>query len=216
MLREISYPDVHLIQDICEGFRITGWLRDSGCFERLPRQPTMTVQNLLSTAKGLNQAVISRANAIEDDDLTQAAWDETQLELEKEWIWLDDTNEFSGLSLTHRFGLHQKKKVRVIDNFKTSGVNSTCGSPEKQKLFGLDFLATTLVRALSLKTFDLSSAYEQVPLHQFDRDFIRLAAPEPGRKACAIYGVNALPLCRLVQLAVCRVFLESVRLYSTS
>ena len=183
---------------------ITGWLRDSGCFERLPRQPTMTVQNLLSTAKGLNQAVISRANAIEDDDLTQAAWDETQLELEKEWIWLDDTNEFSGLSLTHRFGLLQKKKVRVIDNFKTSGVNSTCGSPEKRKLFGLDFLATTLVRALSLKktggphglcgkTFDLSSAYKQFLLHQFDRDFIRLAVPEPGRKACAIYSVNALP-----------------------
>ena len=75
--------------------------------------------------------------------------------------------------------------MRVIDNFKTSGVNSTCGSPEKQKLFGLDFLATTLVRALSLKksggkhglcgkTFDLSFAYKQFPLHQADRDFIRL------------------------------------------
>ena len=204
MLREISYPDAHLIQDICEGFRITGWLRDSGCFEKLPKQPTMTVRNLLATANGLNQAVISRANAVKDDDLTQAAWDETQLELEKDWIWRDDSNEFSGLSLTHRFGLQQKKKVRVIDNFKTSGVNATCGSPEKQKLYGLDFLATTLVRALSLKktggphglcgkTFDLSSAYKQFPLNQCDRDFIRLAVPEPGRKACAIYGVNALP-----------------------
>ena len=204
MLREISYPDVHLIQDICDGFRITGWLRDSGCFERMPKQPTMTVSNLLATARGLNQAVISRANGMEDDDPVRAAWDETQLELEKEWIWLDRTNYFSGLSLTHRFGLQQKKRVRVIDNFKTSGVNSTCGSPEKQKLYGLNFLATTLVRALSLKksggphglcgkTFDLSSAYKQFPLHQFDGDFIRLAAPEPVRKACAIYGVNALP-----------------------
>ena len=164
----------------------------------------MTVRNLLATADGLNQAVVSRANAVKDDDLTQAAWDETQLELEKDWIWRDDSNEFSGLSLTHRFGLQQKKKVRVIDNFKTSGVNATCGSPEKQKLYGLDFLATTLVRALSLKktggshglcgkTFDLSSAYKQFPLHQCDRDFIRLAVPVPGRKACAIYGVNALP-----------------------
>ena len=43
MLREISYPDVHLIQDICDGFRITGWLRDSGCFEKIPKQPTMTL-----------------------------------------------------------------------------------------------------------------------------------------------------------------------------
>ena len=150
MLREISYPDVHLIEDICEGFNITGWLRDSECFEKMPRQPTMTVRKLLATSKGLSQAVISRAVGVEDDDLTQAAWDETQLELEKEWIWLDDSNDFSGLSLTHRFGLQQKKKVRVTDNFKTSAVNSTCGSPE-QKLFGLDFLATTLVRALSFR-----------------------------------------------------------------
>ena len=34
MLKDISYPDVHLIDDICEGFRITGWMRDSGCFEK--------------------------------------------------------------------------------------------------------------------------------------------------------------------------------------
>ena len=150
----------------------------------------------------MDQAVIARAVGVEDNELTKAAWDETQLELEKDWLWLDESNDFSGLSLTHRFGLQQKKKVRVIDNFKTGGVNATCGSPEKQKLFGLDFLATTLVRALSGnrsgekhglcgKTFDLSSACKQFPLHPSDRDFIRLA--EPGRKACAIYGVNALP-----------------------
>ena len=94
MLKENSYPDVHLTQDICEGFRITGWLRDSGCFERIPKQPTMTVQNLLARARGLNQAVISRAFGGEDSDLTKAAWEETQLELEKEWLWLDETNDF--------------------------------------------------------------------------------------------------------------------------
>ena len=139
MLREISYPDVHLIDDICEGFKITGWMRDSGCFEKIPKQPTMTVQNLIAMSNGLNQAAVSRAAGVEDDDLVKAAWEATQLELEKEWIWLDKTGDFSGPSLTHRFGLQQKKKVCVIDNFKTSGVNATCGAPEKQKLFGVDF-----------------------------------------------------------------------------
>ncbi len=204
MLREISYPDVHLIDDMCEGFKITGRLGDSGCFEKIPRQPTMTVQNLIAMSKGLNQAVVFRAARVEDNDLVTAAWEETQLELEKEWIWLDKTGDFSGLSPSHRFGLQQKKKVRVIDNFKTSGLKTACGSPEKQKLFGLDFLATTLVRSLSLKkpggsqgvcgkTFYLSAAYKQFPIHQSDREFIRLAVPEPGRRACSIYGVNALP-----------------------
>ena len=115
--------------------------------------------------------------------MVQAAWDETQLELERGWIWEDNTNNFKGLSRTHRFGLQQKKKVRVIDNFKTSGVNATCGMTEKQKLFGLDFIATTLVRAFTMgankqlgiegKTFDLASAYKQFPSDLEDRSLFR-------------------------------------------
>ena len=204
MLREISYPDTHLVEDICAGFRVTGWLRDSGCFEKLPKQPSLTVTGLLGMSRGLNRSVLARASASEDDEMVRAAWDETQLELEREWIWRDDSHESEGLSLTHRFGLQQKKKVRVIDNFKTSGVNATCGMMEKPKLFGLDFLATTIVRLLSMvgpdtgaelmgKTFDLSSAYKQYPLHSFDRSFIRIAVPKPGEDSCAIYGLNALP-----------------------
>ena len=100
--------------------------------------------------------------------------------------------------------MRQKRKVRVIDNFKTSGVNATCGMPEKQKLFGLDFIATTQVRALTLtegvpgvslqgKTFDLSSAYKQFPINSDDRSFIRIAVPVPEGSRCEIFGVNSLP-----------------------
>lgn len=203
MLDEIKYPDKHLIGDICHGFRVMGWLRDSCCFTKLPKQPSMSVNALIQTARGLNAAVLAKAASNDKDGLVQAAWDETQLELERGWIWKDGRKDFSGLSLTHRFGLQQKKKVRVIDNFKTSGVNATCGMREKQKLFGLDFIATTLVRALSLganrnmslegKTFDLSSAYKQFPLHCDDRSVLRIAVPVPGEKRCEVYGLNSLP-----------------------
>ena len=147
MLKQIGYPDTHLISDICQGFRITGWVRDSGCFVRLPKQPSMTLKHLLGTRRGPNEAVLAKAAGSHETDLVNAAWSETMEELEKKWIWRDDSKTFAGLSLAHRFGLQQKKKVRVIDNFKTSGVNATCGMQEKQKLFGLDFLATTLVTA---------------------------------------------------------------------
>ena len=145
---------------------------------------------MLGMARGLNEAVLAKASATDGDDLVKAAWDETQLELECGWIWEDNTGDFTGLSLTHRFGLQQKKKVRVIDNFKTSGVNATCGMTEKQKLFGLDFIATTLVRAFTMgankqvslegKTFDLASAYKQFPLDLEDRAVLIIAVPVPG------------------------------------
>ena len=204
MLKDINYPDGHLISDICQGFRITGWVRDSGCFVKLPKQPSMTLKQLLGAAKGLNEAVLAKSAGTENSDLMNAAWNETLEELKKEWIWQDDSKTFEGLSLTHRFGLQQKKKVRVIDNFKTSGINATCGMPEKQKLYGLDFLATTLVRSFTIeqgvakfgmkgKTFDLSSAYKQFPVHQDDRRIIRIAVPVPDKHQCQVFGLNALP-----------------------
>ena len=142
MLKDINYPDTHLISDICHGFA-------SRVGFELPKQPSMTLKRLLGMAKGLNEAVLAKAAGAQDTELVNAAWTETMDELEKQWIWKDDSKTFAGLSLTHRFGLQQQKKVRVIDNFKTRGVNATCGVQEKQKLFGLDFLATTLVRALT-------------------------------------------------------------------
>ena len=39
--------------------------------------------------------------------------------------------------LAHRFGLQQKKKVRIVDNFKASGVNATCSMMEKQNCLAL-------------------------------------------------------------------------------
>ena len=150
MLKSIGYPDEHLISDICRGFKVMGWMKDSGCFIKLPKQPSLSISAMLGMAQGLNEAVLAKASGQDNDSLVQAAWDETQLELERGWTWEDNTNDFKGLSLTHRFGLQQKKKVRVIDNFNTSGVNATCGMAEKQRLFGLDFIATTLVRAFAM------------------------------------------------------------------
>ena len=177
-------------------------MRDSGCFTKLPKQPSLSIGAMLGMAKGLNEAVLAKAASQDCDGLVKAAWDETQLELERGWIWEDNTRDFKGLSLTHRFGLQQKKKVRVIDNFKTSGVNATCGMAGKQKLFGLDLIATTLVRALAMgaskhseimgKTFDLASAYKQFPLNLEDRALLRIAVPVPGENSCKVYGLSPI------------------------
>ena len=99
MLEKIGYPDKSLISDICSGFRITGWVRDSGCFVRLPKQPSMTVKHLLGMTRGLNQAVLSRSSATEDSDLVRASWEETLEELDKQWIWKDDSGNFQAYPL---------------------------------------------------------------------------------------------------------------------
>ena len=74
MLKQIGYPDIHLVSDICQGFRITGWVRDSGCFVWLPKQPSMTLKHLLGMTRGLNEAVLAKAAGSHDTDLVNAAW----------------------------------------------------------------------------------------------------------------------------------------------
>ena len=39
ILNEIGFPDKNLVKDICSGFRLTGWLRDSQLFPHRSKPP---------------------------------------------------------------------------------------------------------------------------------------------------------------------------------
>ena len=73
----------------------------------------------------------------------------------------------------------------------------------QEKKHGVDYIATTLIRALVLaqgtmnislqgKTFDLTSAYKQFPVHPSDRRHLRIAILEPGGGP-RLFGMNSLP-----------------------
>ena len=203
ILQSLDYPNVKLVDDIKSGFRLAGWMRDSNVFMSLPRPPTMSFESLLRTSQGLQKAIMKRVRASGESELNEAAWEETLKELDNGWIWSDDDPSLEGKIIAHRFGIRQGEKVRVIDNFKECGLNDTCGLPEKFVLHGVDYIASTLVRALALaqgipkaslqgKTFDLTSAYKQFPVHPDDRRHLRIAILEPGGGP-RLFGMNSLP-----------------------
>ena len=204
ILQELQFPDEKLFEDLIVGFRLTGWMRDSGCFLSIPRPPTLTLDGVKRLNKGLLSAALKRVEQQAVDKLSMAAWDETLKELDRSWIWEDSSTTLVGKVIAHRFGLEQKDKVRVIDNFKQCGLNDTCGLPEKYVLHGVDYIAATLIHGMKLhgagfpfellgKTFDLSSAYKQYPLHSHDRDLVRIALKDTETDACRVFGLNALP-----------------------
>ena len=191
MLEDLQFPDKNLFSDIISGFRLSGWMRDSQVFMSLPRPPKLTLEALLKSSLGLQKAVLKRVREPEDAELHLAAWEETQAECERKWIWEDTTGDLHNKIIAHRFGLRQNEKVRVIDNFKQCGLNDACGLPEKFTLHGVDFIAASLIRALVLnqksntvalkgKTFDLKAAYKQYPIHPTDRQHLRIAICDPN------------------------------------
>lgn len=204
ILKSLNFPDEKLFDDLIAGFKLTGWMRDSGCFLSIPRPPTLTLDGLKRLNKGLVNATLKRVGQQTVDKLSTAAWDETQKELDRNWIWEDTSADLGGKVIAHRFGLEQKDKVRVIDNFKQCGLNDTCGLPEKYVLHGVDYIAATLIHGMKLhggcsnfsllgKTFDLASAYKQYPLHSHDRELVRIALKDTEADVCRVFGLNALP-----------------------
>ena len=176
-------------------------MRDSLVFQKRPKPPAHSRAALLRMCKGLSQSTVRKVQAEEPNDLTCAAWKGTQDEVCKSWIVEDNEPDLGNLCIARRFGVQQKSKIRVIDDFKQSGLNGSCGLPEKYSLFSIAAsLVLTLNSAgahagISLKgaAFDLVSAYKQFAVHPEDRRLTRVCALDTDEMKACVYSMRALP-----------------------
>ena len=136
LVDHFDYPDKRLVSDILRGFPITGWLPDSNIFPRDVKPPSMDVDTLGSLSKGMNAHVNAKVLASNSNDLAAVTWEETNKELEEGWMAIDPGNG-DGAAWAMRFGLQQKEKVRVIDDFSIAGVHQTTGMHERLKILAL-------------------------------------------------------------------------------
>ena len=203
MLTFYEYPDKELVNDIIKGFPVTGWLPDSQVFPKDFKPPSIDVSTLKTLSKGFNENVRSKVLASASSELTMATWEETERELREGWMELDDSGG-KDAAWAMRFGLQQKDKVRVIDDFSIAAVNHTTGLQEKLKIFGIDDIAALLAYSLDTcetaehpimlgKTMDLKSAYKQFGICSADRECIRVVTCRPSTKDLVVLLVNALP-----------------------
>ena len=203
MLEHYEYPDKDLVRDIVKGFPLTGWLPDSQAFPKDYKPPSLTVETLKSLSAGLNERVKSKVMAGAASELLDATWEETEKELREGWMEIDQHGG-GGASWAMRFGLQQRDKVRVIDDFSIAGVNGTTGLQERLKIFGIDDIAALIAYSLDTcvgevhptllgKTMDLKSAYKQFGICTTDRERIRVATRHPTTSELVLLMVNSLP-----------------------
>ncbi len=204
ILCDLDYNDKELIDDISSGFKLTGWMRCSGNFAKGVKRPAFSRETLLKLANGLNRATLKSMERRQDADLEAGTWQETMAELEKGWIWMDESKSIAGKVIAKRFGLQQGSKLRVIDDCTCGGLNHSVGLQEKFQLHSIDLLASMMSHSFSMltgashprvvgRTYDLRSAYKQFPISAGDRDILRIAVNQPGESIPAMFGVNALP-----------------------
>ena len=205
LLDHIGYPDKNLIDDIKQGFRLSGWLSESHVFPKRVRPPENTIEDLKAMSKGLNHSAWARANIKQTDELAASTWEETQAEIQRGWIFQDDIASESDHILAVCFGLEQSNKVRVIDDCRP--INRCAGLKEKLKVHSVDRFCALMARAFQLheaeaegdfpellgRTLDLKSAYKQFGVHGSDRDWLRILSFSPESQKVESMGLNSLP-----------------------
>ena len=171
------------------------------------KRPQYSVESLKVLAKGLNASILSQLeNADDSDETNQQAWKQTLDEIQKGYVWVDDSADPCRHALAKRFGLNQKSKVRVIDDCTIGGLNKTIGVVEKYKIHAMDEISAYLAWALTRcefsdvpsfnllgRTFDLKAAYKQFGISSNDRDLLRIAVRDTDQGLVRYLGVNSLP-----------------------
>jgi hypothetical protein len=197
LLAEAGHEDVDLVMQLGGGFDLTGMLPESNVFNRKVRPAVMSCGELRRAADLGREGILQSVRSSGDPDLDKDLYSATLKEVSKGFLTeVPNLNDLPlGATLTRRFGVKQKNKVRPIDDYKASFVNSSVTQTETASVHTVDHIAamvSCIIRvpeekrtkvSLSAKAWDLPDAYKQVPLSNsaYDLDaFLVVFSPAKG------------------------------------
>eukprot|EP00435_Cladocopium_sp_Y103_P003371 s675_g1.t1 len=133
LLQEFSYPDAKIADEMASGFPLCGWLPASGVFPAKVRTPEINETFLRKMARSFSARSIAATVSTGDDEADLKLWQATLDEVTEGFLSGPyDAGELGSESVVSpRFGLQQKLKLRPIDNFSASHVNSATGLQER-------------------------------------------------------------------------------------
>lgn len=160
------------------GSTLAGEIEVSPVFQSSYKPCITTLEQLESSAAKRNKLFLAMTKSSGDAALDRAVLAETREEIGNGWgdgPWELSFLEY-GSPISGRFPLVQDEKIRMIDDYSVSGVNDSCTVHTKLDLHAVDtFIA--VVKAffegmdsagkrseLLAKTYDLKSAYRQIPV----------------------------------------------------
>ena len=164
---EVDWPDSTLHEELSQGFRLVGLQQPSGVFDADVRPRFLTEENLLKQSKFMRPALWNRIKKAPPNDYDGELWNATMEEVVSK-RWLDGPYSYDELDTlfngewnpVRRFAVVQRDKIRAIDDFTESGVNSSFGYLEKIQLKALDeiiWIASCFVKlCLHEERFDFS------------------------------------------------------------
>ena len=178
LLNDAGHYDKNLVQDITQGFDLTGMLPASNVFSKNIKPAVISCIELRRVADLSRAGMLQTVRSSGDQQLDRELHEATLKEVERGFLVgpIKPGSLPAGATLTRRFGVKQRTKTRPIDDYKASFVNASVTQTESTTVHTIDHVASMtacLLRESSkkgrkmelvAKTWDLAHAYKQVPL----------------------------------------------------
>ena len=204
LLDDMEYPDSKIALEMRQGFPLSGWLPASGVFPTRLRPPEIHVELLFKMAKVFSGRSIAATKSSGCADLDRRLWEATLEEVADGFL----EGPFSKSDLgpksvvSPRFGLQQKAKLRPIDNFSASQVNSATGLQDKFVVDSVDEICAIIKtwmqqsgKGLKLlgKTYDMKKAYRQIAIQGDHLDLAWISVWNPERGEPSFFRMHTMP-----------------------
>ena len=194
MLESCNYKDLDVFQEFISGTALTGEIKPSGLWPHKFSPAIITESSLHQISEEYRELVQTQAIVSQDESVNRSVWDQTIQEVALGYVEgpfeLDTIPKHFPIS--RRFGVKQGAKVRCVDDFTGSSVNSSIESHESPRPHTLDLVGGLLSQCMQVdpnggqwlgRVFDLKAAYRQCAVAPSSRAFsyIGVYHPEDGR-----------------------------------
>lgn len=207
ILTDIGYSDISCLDLIESGSTLAGDIEQCNIFRQQYKPCLMTLEQLARDAPRRNEYILKMTVSAGSAELDRQVLEETREELNRGWaegpFELHQLEE--GATKSRRFPLVQGSKTRMIDDFSISGVNDSSASFNKVDLHVVDTFSSVVKRFFSCcqavdtnsllegKTYDLKSAYRQVPIRADHLKYGYFSVFNAELRKPQIYRLRTLP-----------------------
>ena len=207
MLEFYGYPDTGVLDELKLGASLTGDVAATGMLPAKFTPALLTEQSLRAQSKLRREHVERDCAGSGDPEVDKEVWEQTLQECEKGWLCgpLQPQQVPDDAPVSKRFGLRQRHKIRLIDDFSESSVNEAVSVFESPTLHTIDIAAAAVAcwfgdcseigvaSNLEVRTFDLASAYRQVALSAEGRRVAYIRVFNPGTRRWDFFQAQVLP-----------------------
>ena len=205
MLESIEYEDMEVLELLRCGSPLAGEIPKSCAFEECYKPCLLTLPQLQGDAAKRNQAILASCRSSGDAAVDRQLLEETKEEVKLGWARGPFECVPDGCVVSRRFPLVQGSKTRMIDDYSISGINDTAATSNKVDLHMVDTFAAVVREffqqcgeagldcKLVAKTYDLKSAYRQVPIREDHLCYSYFSIYNCDRDCAEVYQLVTFP-----------------------